>query len=845
MPSADILLVAVTPVEIQAVLQAHRTSTGFGHLEVTLEQRKYFDLGKIASARVYLCLTEMGASGRGASQDAVRSALECLNPSAVFSVGLAFGANSAKQSIGTILVSERLVPYEAQRVGPHAVVARSARPAASTRLRQFCKVRHQTWTGAPVEFGPLLSGEKLVDNLAFRDSLLALEPEAVGGEMEGVGLYVACEEKRVDWIVVKAICDWADGNKSGPNKNECQQLAARNAASFVMDVLATSDFTTPAGGPNAPRRVPVYYIDWRTAGGFYASDRLLEQLTDEKIPEQTRFEYCFDALLELEPALGKDGAFAREATRVFQQHIRRSAGEGPVDLRDAKTALLVAYELMSKYSEFGRALREGSGKASAGSPGRRRLAIPRHFERIYPNTVNSFIKDIVLMTLDRGASRKLNLTQREADIAAASKYIIGTTKFGSSASRLAESAGPEVHAAYTLGRIQSPAAQTGAIDELRAFEKRLSAVIDHLHYTEERRARQIYLMRRTSVLSQSMLGDKDAAMRYLHLLLNDKLESDVNAGFHLEYYADQPLDETLPLCSHDLGQGCANTVSYLSACLLRAMDGGWDLSKSPLTLIEVYTLSSIVARRISSSLKATLAPTVQLLEQIQQRLEPSDLRLYVDLCIEMFRAPPGHAAKELGCYLAAKNAPRSGWVRRNVAYPETVGAHTAGVLWLCNLIAEEYESQGLKVSHIKDMIEVHDLAEGITGDIVATHKDDDHDEHERRLMRRMSWLGTYISPQVNLYSLYTSYKEFHERQTPESKIAHELDWIDIVLQGQAILASSAQCDREGIATLISKMESRIKTPTGRQVLSLAVQMNVISKASFSGVPDADITRYYF
>jgi len=844
MPSADVLLIVATTIELQAMQQAHRTITGKEVHEVTYEQRLYYDLGRVNSNRVYMCMTEMGTSAPGASQDAVQAALECLNPTAVFSVGIAFGIDPGRQTIGTVLVSKHLVPYEAQRVGPGGLVARSARPAASTRLRQLCRAHQQRWSGAPVQYGPFLTGEKLIDDASFRDSLLRLEPEAIGGDMEGGGLYTACDRKRVDWIIVKAICDWADGQKSGPNKDVHQQLAAFNAAGFVMGLLNTCDVT--AAEADSSRRVPFYYIDWRTAGGFRAADRLMGRLPLQKNTDQTRFEYCFDALLEVEPALARNGVFAREAARVFQQHIHRKPGpDGPVDLRDARTALLVAFDLMNKYSEFGRALRNRPSKLPARGIGRR-IAIPQHFARIYPNTVNAFIKDIVVMSLDARACRKLNITQREADVAAASKYIISTAKVGPNPSRLAEVAGPEVHAAYTLGRIQSPAAQTGAAGTLSDFETKLSDAIKTLHYTAERRARQIYLMRRTTVLSQAMLGDKEAALRYLDLLLKDKLESDVNAGFHLEYYADQSLDETLPLCSHDLGRDCANTVAYLSACLLRAMEDGWDLSENPLTLIEVYTLTSLVARRIDWNLRKDLVPTVALLSEVRQRLDAStDLCLYVDLCIEMFHAPRGHAAKELGRYLAAKNAPRCGWLDRGVVYPETVGAHTAGALWLCNLISEDEESQGLKVVRIKDMIEVHDIAEGITGDIVATRKGPEHDEHERRLMQRLAWLGAYLSPQVNLYSLYAAYKEFHDRQTPESKIAHELDYIDIVLQGHAILLSDAECDKEAVKELVSKMEARVRTPVGRQVLSLAVQMNVISKETFKHVPDSGVSRYYF
>ena len=59
--------------------------------------------------------------------------------------------------------------------------------------------------------------------------------------MEGAGLYAACQDYKVDWILVKSICDWADGNKAR-NKNKWQQLAANNAASFVLHMLQQVPF---------------------------------------------------------------------------------------------------------------------------------------------------------------------------------------------------------------------------------------------------------------------------------------------------------------------------------------------------------------------------------------------------------------------------------------------------------------------------------------------------------------------------------------------------------------------------------------------------------------------------
>ncbi|HEY9405116.1 MAG TPA: AAA family ATPase, partial [Pyrinomonadaceae bacterium] len=187
--------------------------------------------------------SEMGSGGLGASQQTVQKGINALSPSAVIMVGIAFGINSEKQSIGDILVSRQLWLYDLQRVGTNKegrleIHPRGDRPHASSSLLSRFQVADQGWdeSVAKVRFGLILSGDKLVDNVDFHGQLQEFEAEAIGGEMEGAGLYVACQEEKVDWILVKAICDWGDGNKA-QDKDARQQLAAHNAASFVLHAL--------------------------------------------------------------------------------------------------------------------------------------------------------------------------------------------------------------------------------------------------------------------------------------------------------------------------------------------------------------------------------------------------------------------------------------------------------------------------------------------------------------------------------------------------------------------------------------------------------------------------------
>jgi nucleoside phosphorylase len=235
-----ILLITATGTESQAVLEifekatGHRAKPGGGELV-------YFDLGVVGGRRVFLIQTaNMGAAVLGGALQTTEKGIEMLKPSTVIMVGIAFGINETKQKIGDVLVSTHLRPYDLQRMGDE-IIFRDAKPDASSKLLQLCRSSYLTWQRSKVRFGVILTGAKLVDNIDYRKQLHSLEPEAIGGEMEGQGVYVACQDKKLDWILVKAICDWGDGNKNIPQKDEYQQIAATNAVSFVLHALQFTD----------------------------------------------------------------------------------------------------------------------------------------------------------------------------------------------------------------------------------------------------------------------------------------------------------------------------------------------------------------------------------------------------------------------------------------------------------------------------------------------------------------------------------------------------------------------------------------------------------------------------
>lgn len=254
---ADILLITATEIETQAVRSFVLLQQVGTFERRTIDGNLYFDLGVIGGSRVFLVNCEMGAPGAGGATLVAYAGIKSLSPRAIIMVGIAFGLQPGKQQIGDILISRQLMGYQVQKVdtdsaGREQIFIRGDRPQASHSLLSFFRAGALDWYGPKVSFGLILTGDTLVNNMNFRDRLLQLEPEAIGGEMEGQGIYSAATREKVDWILVKAICDWGDGNKDVPDKNAHQKQAAENAVRFTFHVLQKGGFAIPRDEPATP-----------------------------------------------------------------------------------------------------------------------------------------------------------------------------------------------------------------------------------------------------------------------------------------------------------------------------------------------------------------------------------------------------------------------------------------------------------------------------------------------------------------------------------------------------------------------------------------------------------------
>lgn len=201
-------------------------------------------LGRYGRASVMICRSQAGANGdfgedTFGAQIVVRALLQRYRPQAVLAVGVAFGMSRDTQKYGDVLVSSTIIPYDIGRVSHDGTFTERAQAVklnpelvdlfTRRTLTDTWQATHPLGGVATVHVGPILSADKLVDSADMKEGLRKRHPTSVGGEMEGWGV---CLET-VEFLVIKAITDWADGSKG----KSWQPWGAYLVASYVHHVL--------------------------------------------------------------------------------------------------------------------------------------------------------------------------------------------------------------------------------------------------------------------------------------------------------------------------------------------------------------------------------------------------------------------------------------------------------------------------------------------------------------------------------------------------------------------------------------------------------------------------------
>jgi len=287
----SILIVTSAEIERRAVLARFTPLKDEGKILVGSHKNVTYrcgQFGRYSAAHVH---TTQGPDGRHGAALTVAQALDGMKFRACLVIGIAFGFDRKTQRLGDVLIAEQVQPYEHAKVegDTETVTSRGAHMQCGAVLSERFRSRMDDWirnravTRVALHQGVVLSGAKLVNSKSFRDRLLDrfkdLKP--VGGEMEGHATYAAAQSGGVEIILVKAICDWADGDKDDSAQlfamemavDACQHLLSKpdvlsslKAKDLGLPVLTSQDLPDVSAVLAEPMR-PVVTLD-EEEGGF-------------------------------------------------------------------------------------------------------------------------------------------------------------------------------------------------------------------------------------------------------------------------------------------------------------------------------------------------------------------------------------------------------------------------------------------------------------------------------------------------------------------------------------------------------------------------------------------------
>lgn len=194
--------------------------------------------GFLGARPVTLCkFSEMGSRGGDSVAHRLPEILEYISPTFVVELGICFGLKDDVK-IGDVAVCQYSADYELQKVNPGTSKQSRTRTTKAdsglySQLLSFAARNTFTYgvTGAIYA-----SGDKVVNSPALKKDILRAIPDAKCGDMESYALGVACDNKRIPWLVIKASSD--DGVNKG---DEFQNSAAAASVDFFNAFLTGAD----------------------------------------------------------------------------------------------------------------------------------------------------------------------------------------------------------------------------------------------------------------------------------------------------------------------------------------------------------------------------------------------------------------------------------------------------------------------------------------------------------------------------------------------------------------------------------------------------------------------------
>lgn len=208
---------------------------------------------------LYVALICLGDKGILDSYAGAKTILEIMGPKSIYLVGSAIGREGRTSICDVVVSSEGVMYYESggmpdsgtgskpKYVYPKQSTKNEAKSFFTSRMIQrygwedeyksVLQSYHQDITSLPslapqIHFQMITSGERTLDQNTL-NSICKLNDSVYAGEMEGYGFARACDERRIDWLVIRGISDFG----SREDRKKWQGTATVMASSFLKIFL--------------------------------------------------------------------------------------------------------------------------------------------------------------------------------------------------------------------------------------------------------------------------------------------------------------------------------------------------------------------------------------------------------------------------------------------------------------------------------------------------------------------------------------------------------------------------------------------------------------------------------
>ncbi len=530
----------------------------------------------------------------------------------------------------------------------------------------------------------------------------------------------------------------------------------------------------------------VAFVDLFLLGQFFGKFRRLTY-ADFRHLSQCYQQFCMNELSQVETSIliDSDKVISEVAEVAFDILISRKKSFS--DVRQRETA-----KLISNHASVTNFLVARHVIDTLVMINNRRPQLNARLNYVFPAEINKFTKQIML-----------------ADSHVEDLVVTRIKREFNGLSTLARS-----HCAYLAGRVSAAKAI-----EMREFLKRVSLKL----VAPKSGQRDQRMLRRSVLISRSMLGDTDAEREYAELLLRDPEESSFNRGFHLEYYGDVPFEPDGKMARvDDNDRSCDRTFARLLDRIHSRPD-----DRPP--LIELITLLSLAQFRLLSGtlrnrhrrqvLELLARPGVKRAVNLSSRIRGYLGRMREDLSAERFEL-----STVLDDWIALQNTPRTGWLRRrrDASEPhcafweeqriESVAEHILNAIGIATVFLKDRgeDDEPYSKSGVVEMLIYHDLAEGRLGDKLPEHADS---EAEQEALWEYGAFGTYPGLD-HVWRIPVRFEEFTAGQTPNARIAQDIDRLQFILQSRLYREGMS----EGEVANCEKASTKLTTRTVRAIL---------------------------